>query len=103
MFWFRKRHTTSAQSVPQFAVCERATATETSPLHLRQLQHSREPNLLVNGGLNLSGVLAACGAEVAWDRRGISREEVVAELPSQHESFHYCRDCLDFLGILSHV
>lgn len=97
---FTRKAAARPAQLKEFAECESSWATGTTRIHLRRT-HGTE--LHKSGGLKMRNIAAACGTEVAWDLSDISREEVLAALPNQHESFHFCRDCLDFLGLQTHA
>lgn len=73
---------------PQFAECERVTASPTSPFHIRRLVDGK---LFPGGGADTA---ALCGAKVAWDTGSVSLDEVVKRAENQHDTFSYCTACL---------
>ena len=71
------------------AYCERATATATSPKHLRNLS---ERGLITGGGADTP---ALCGEMVAWDVFEVaSLFDLERTQANSHDSFRLCQQCL---------
>lgn len=75
-------------SAPRYSLCERVTATGTSPHHIRILT---DAGMFKGGGAD---TLALCGAKVAWDVSELDLADVPRMVENEHPSFHLCRGCL---------
>jgi hypothetical protein len=71
----------------RYALCERVTATGTSPHHIRVLTAA---GMLKSGGAD---TLALCDAKVAWDTSELLLADLPRILANQHASFHVCGPC----------
>lgn len=76
-----------AVPAPRLALCERVTATGTSPHHIRELS---ERGMLTSGGAD---TLALCGAKVAWDTSELVLTQLPQIIKNGHASFHICVEC----------
>ena len=88
MSLFSRKPKVTPAAAPQYACCERVTATGSSPFHIRELSAA---GMFTGGGAD---TLALCGATVAWDTSATTLQRVVDGLPNQHESFRYCDGCV---------
>lgn len=79
-----------------YAECERVTATERSPIHVRRLSQT---GLHPNGGADTE---ALCGAEVAWDISQTSLDEIMRRIESRtgEETWRYCSPCAEYVRVL---
>lgn len=85
------------KSVPVigYSECERATATPTSPIHVRRLTAT---GLHTGGGADTA---ALCGAKVAWDISAVPLDEIVKrDEVNRGETFRYCQGCLEYARVL---
>jgi len=80
--------TQAAPPGPRYALCERVTATGTSPHHIRELT---DQGMFRGGGADGP---AACGAVVAWDTSEVTLEEIPGIVERSHETFHLCKGCV---------
>lgn len=111
MFGFLARLRKDAQSKPKplvgdYAISESPSPSETTPRHLRTVSDdptSERGQLHTGGGLHHRGIVAICGAELAWDLHMITRTELIDEVAHPHYLIRYCEDCLDFAGIETSV
>lgn len=78
----------TAPAGPRYALCERVTATGTSPHHIRQLT---DQGMFRGGGADGP---AACGATVAWDTSEVTLEQVPGMVDRSHASFRLCAECV---------
>ncbi|OII27312.1 hypothetical protein [Frigoribacterium sp. MCBA15_019] len=79
---------TAAPAGPRDALCERVTATGTSPHHVRQLT---DQGMFRGGGADGP---AACGATVAWDTSEVTLEDIPGMVERSHASFRLCTACV---------
>ena len=84
---FDKARGRAVEQSPAYALCERMTATGTSPHHIRMLT---EQGMLKSGGAD---TLALCEAKVAWDTSALLLADLPRLLENQHASFHICVEC----------
>lgn len=77
-----------AAPAPEYAICERVTATDTSPRHIRKLTAA---GMFPGGGAD---GLALCGAAVAWDTSAVSPAEVPNIVAHETETYRLCRACV---------
>ena len=81
----------------RYALCEQATGTRTSSLHIRELS---DFGLMRGGGAD---TLALCGVEVAWDCTLVTLHHVRVEMNrSRHDSYWYCPGCARELNHTAH-
>lgn len=73
---------------PTHALCERVTATELSPHHVRTLT---EAGMKPGGGAD---TLALCGAKVAWDTSAVDLAELPGLVARQRKNYRYCAGCV---------
>lgn len=77
----------TAEPTVRYSLCERVTATGTSPHHIRVLT---ERGMLTSGGAD---TLALCDAKVAWDTSELNLKDLPRIVANSHESFHICVPC----------
>ena len=87
MSWFLPKKD-ERSFTPQFAECERVTASPTSPFHIRRIVGGK---LFPGGGADTA---ALCGSKVASDTGAVTLDEVVKRAKHQHLTFTYCAGCL---------
>jgi hypothetical protein len=79
-------------AVPQYALCERVTATPTSAHHVRALTGA---GMFTSGGADTP---ALCGAKVAWDTSMLDLADLPGIVERGHATFHLCPACVQVLA-----
>jgi hypothetical protein len=82
------RRRARAAAAPGLALCERVTASPTSPHHIRQLT---ERGMFKGGGADTP---ALCGAVVAWDTSSVTLDQIPRIVENSHPSYHLCVTCV---------
>lgn len=82
------RESAPVEVTPQYALCERVTASPTSPQHIRLLPTGE---VFPSGGADGP---ALCGAKVAWDTRRVLLADVPRIIANQTPTNHLCTLCV---------
>lgn len=75
-----------------YAECERATASTSSPIHIRRSETGHP-----GGGADGA---ALCGAEVSWDIRRVYLDDVLRERDERRVLQGYCSLCIEYVAVL---
>lgn len=76
-----------------YAECERATASTSSPIHIRRSETGLHPG----GGAHSA---ALCGAEVSWGIRRVYLDDVLRERDERRGLQGYCSLCIEYVAVL---
>jgi hypothetical protein len=72
-----------------YCYCEKASATATSPVHIRRVT---DEGMFTGGG---SGLVSLCGEKMAWDTSGIaSFRDLEARIANAHDTNRTCTKCV---------
>ena len=75
-------------SVPEYSLCERVTATDTSPRHIRKVNSG----ILFRGGG--ADTPALCGGQVSWDTRALDLADIPNIIANETKTYRLCRSCV---------